>query len=118
MNLERELEELKLLKYSLLPGELMIVLDRKWQELLDSDDTPTNDDIPPLQLPPCRIQIRLDSESNPQDHVWFELELALNDIGTRSLLNVLVKGTNLGRTEQQRWKNIVSDLLEQVHDQE
>ena len=108
----KALEEIYLLKCSLLPGELLEFTDQAalwhWNDLLDAyaldADCPTFDsdvssDIPPG---PACFQVKLETNAD----VWFDVAYGA---GSGELPRVSVKGNALGREEQGRWQGRVAE---------
>ncbi|RPD82850.1 hypothetical protein L226DRAFT_607904 [Lentinus tigrinus ALCF2SS1-7] len=112
------LEELNLLKCSLLPGELLefVVDSTSWTELLDSYSLDPDCDLPDRsQCPVPHFQLRLESSSD----VWYDVVLSPNYGAEQACLPAIsVKGDNLGRAEQERWQRVVANALESVHGSE
>ena len=107
---KKALEEIHLLKCSLLPGELLEFSDQAalWNNLLDAyaldADCPTFDsdvssDIPPG---PACFQVKLETNAD----VWFDVAYGA---GSGELPRVSVKGNALGREEQGRWQGRVAE---------
>ncbi|KAI0713116.1 hypothetical protein C8T65DRAFT_574048 [Cerioporus squamosus] len=114
----KTLEELNLLKCSLLPGELLEFLadSAQWTDLLDAYAHDPDSDLPNLSVsrwPPVNFQLKLEASSD----LWYEIALS-PDYGEGSpgqLPVVSVKGDSLGRAEQERWQRVVANALESVH---
>jgi len=117
--LSRQLEELNLLKHSLLPGEEFISAPPSegpdhWADLLEA--YPENADSIEVAhvLPPAHVQIR----ANGTD-VWFEIRLDEDYEGGNSdsaRFSVSVKGETLARREHEAWQVFVKEKMEEVQD--
>lgn len=120
--LSRQLEELSLLKHSLLPGEALIPASPSdhqdgWQALLESwqedgDTTVTDLERAAHALPPAHFRI----EAAGVD-VWFELRLGEEYVGPQrglSQYTVSVKGATLGRADQAAWQAFVKEKMAEV----
>lgn len=111
----RQLEEIHLLKCSLLPGE-SITFDPdfqgidEWSALLDSFSQ--GGDTAQLAAPssPARFRIRAENRS-----IWFDVELPTgyrdDDSSNVQLPVVAVRGDELGRTEQEQWQVFMREAL-------
>ncbi|RDX46793.1 hypothetical protein OH76DRAFT_1442725 [Lentinus brumalis] len=114
----KTLEELNLLKCSLLPGELLefVADSTQWADLLDAYAVDPDCDLPgDLEAPP-HLQLKLETSSD----VWYDVTLP-PDYGEAlegRLPVISVRGDNLGRAEQERWQRVVADALESVHGSE
>ncbi|KZT02047.1 uncharacterized protein LAESUDRAFT_745174 [Laetiporus sulphureus 93-53] len=126
--LSRQLEELNLLRCSLLPGEKLIFVpssnnaDLSWSDLLDSysennigpeSERRTSEAVKSLQ--PVHFQIRADNSDT-----YFDVELSSYDGSSleESRVTVSVKGEHLGRRDQERWQSIIKDKLGELQDSE
>jgi hypothetical protein len=109
MTLPYQLEDIHLLRCSLLPGELLTFLDdiETWSNLLES--YPDITEIPNF-VSNARFQIQLHSA-----RVWFEVELPRLLYGTMSVVHA--KG-NIDRDQQERWQATVEQKLEEIKDSE
>ncbi|KAI0756446.1 hypothetical protein C8Q80DRAFT_1264501 [Daedaleopsis nitida] len=121
----RTLEELHLLKCSLLPGELLAFTEdaAQWTSLLDSYALDPDCELPDSEAQAApHFQVKLEGSSD----VFFDVELPYDyseggaDVHVRGLPRVAVRGDCLGRDEQERWQRAVSDALRdaQVQDSE
>ncbi|TFK90060.1 hypothetical protein K466DRAFT_485475 [Polyporus arcularius HHB13444] len=114
----KTLEELNLLKCSLLPGELLefVADSTQWADLLDAYAVDPDCDLPgDLEAPP-HLQLKLETSAD----VWYDVTLP-PDYGQAlegRLPVISVRGDNLGRAEQERWQRVVADALESVHGSE
>ena len=123
--LSRQLEELSLLKHSLLPGEDLFHITLSdnqdgWQALLESwqESGDTADLERAAQaLPPAHFRIQAESVD-----VWFELCLDEEYDGGAQQgpqgYTVSVKGGTLGRKDQEAWQAFVKEKIEEVRDSE
>ncbi|CCM01450.1 uncharacterized protein FIBRA_03503 [Fibroporia radiculosa] len=124
--LAHQLEELSLLKCSILPGEEILFIPSSdgidhWGRLLDTfidnsmDSTSLSDRVPG-GLKPARFQVKIDVFN-----IWFEVafheEYHGDDLCSGRVL-ILVKGDNLGRIEQEHWQTIVREKMNEVKDSE
>ncbi|THU93589.1 hypothetical protein K435DRAFT_779787 [Dendrothele bispora CBS 962.96] len=125
-HLEKQLEELQLIKFSLLPGEILLFLDhcKVWDDLLeiyssgDVNKLPGNEDME--ELPQVTFQVSLESWN-----VWFEVTFSktytgfnnVDDAG-RSRSNVSIKGEDITRAEQEEWSNLVKEKLTEIGETE
>ncbi|OCH92978.1 hypothetical protein OBBRIDRAFT_790700 [Obba rivulosa] len=114
--LPRQLEELHLLKCSLLPGEHLEFVppskDAEWWEIM-LEGYPGNEDNLPTPPSPARLEITIDHAP-----VQFQVELP-SDYGGGSQLDgvkplVSVKGDSISRSEQERWQKLVKDTLSEL----
>ncbi|KAH9854296.1 hypothetical protein C2E23DRAFT_726829 [Lenzites betulinus] len=110
------LEELHLLKCCLLPGELLAFTEDAavWDALLDAYSG-----NPDVELPPVHHAAQFVVRTDDSD-VWFEVEMPWEegDNSGRTIPHVAVKGSNLGRSEQERWQAVVAEALEEVRGSE
>jgi hypothetical protein len=123
-NIQRQLEELNLLKCSLISGESFSFISSDletspWQYLLDLYAETSEVSLPEVQ---DSASFAIHIEHTP---VWFEIELPLSypssEPGTDSkpvLPIVLVRGEEISRSEHERWQAIVKDRLVGVSDSE
>ncbi|TFY60751.1 hypothetical protein EVJ58_g4950 [Rhodofomes roseus] len=121
--LSRQLEELNLLKHSLLPGEEFASLPPTegpdhWATLLDSySENAESLDLEEVArtLPPAHLRI----QSNGID-IWFEVGLSEDYEGGCAPANagysVSVKGETLARREQEAWQAFVKEKMEEFQD--
>ena len=121
-NIPRQIEEIYLLKCSLLPGE-SIVFDpdsddsEAWNTLLDLHAE--GSDIAQAATPTSSARLQISTE----DHsIWFDVELPLGYGGNGSLHVevpvVSVRGDELGRAEQCEWQTFVRETLKELRDAE
>ncbi|EIW87429.1 hypothetical protein CONPUDRAFT_69642 [Coniophora puteana RWD-64-598 SS2] len=110
-NLSKQLEELNLIRFSLLPDELLVFVEdeEKWMTLLDgyADDDESRQDTPAR---PARFQVKSLSA-----RMWFEITLAPGhphdkSETEKSLHGVTVHGENMSQEKQQRWQGIISEV--------
>lgn len=123
--LSRQLEELSLVKHSLLPGEDLIPFTPSdnqdgWQALLESwqEDGETADlERVAYTLPPAHFRIQAEGVD-----VWFELRLDGDYDGGAQRgspgYTVSVKGETLGRKDQEAWQTFVKERMDEVRDSE
>lgn len=110
------LEEVHLLKCSLLPGELLVFLDDRtgWNDLLESYTLDQDCELTDHSSTAAHFQVKLESSSA----VWFDVELPQDYGAGGHMASVAVKGDHLGRAEQERWQGIVSNAQRDVQDSE
>ena len=114
-NIQQQLEELNLIKCSLMPGELLqFTSSSPWEELLESYVEGAAD-VSLERLDAARFQLRVDELK-----LWFEVELpSTYPSDDRAVLpSVLVRGDEISRSEHERWQAIVKDMLAEVQDSE
>ena len=123
--LSRQLEELSLLRHSLLPGEDFVPFTPSdnqdgWQALLESwQESGDTADLERAAhaLPPAHFRIQAEGMD-----VWFELRLGDEyDGGSQQgepKYTVSVKGDTLGRKDQEAWQALVREKMEEVRDSE
>ncbi|KAL5535893.1 hypothetical protein ACEPAF_3987 [Sanghuangporus sanghuang] len=119
MSIRKQLEEIHLLQCSLIPPELFAsVLPQEdceqWSQLLHryTQDGQIPDDASDWQpASTCRFEVRI--EDGP---IWFEVELP-RGYPEAEAPNVFVRGKNLQRVDQERWREIVNDKLSQVREE-
>ncbi|KAI0334037.1 hypothetical protein GY45DRAFT_1359273 [Cubamyces sp. BRFM 1775] len=116
--LRKVLEEIHLLKCSLLPGELISFPEdaADWDALLDVYSADPDAELPEaLQQHHVQFQVRAEDSD-----VWFDVELPpeYGIEGGESIPSVAVKGPSLGRAEQQRWQTAVAEALDEVRGSE
>ncbi|THV02296.1 hypothetical protein K435DRAFT_775649, partial [Dendrothele bispora CBS 962.96] len=119
-HLEKQLEELQLIKFSLLPGEILLFLDhcKVWDDLLETYSS-RNENLEEV-LPQVTFQVSLESWN-----VWFEITFPktyagfnnLDDAG-RGRSNVSIKGEDITRAEQEEWANLVKEKLTEIGETE
>ena len=122
------LEEIHLLKCSLLPGELLEFTEQAalWNDLLDAYALDADCDCDALlaqgipdsdscvQQGPSHFQVKLEAAD-----VWFDVALPHEyGAGPGELPLVSVKGDHLGRAEQARWQAIVAEAEAACSDSE
>ena len=118
MSLRKQLEEIHLLRCSLIPPELFVFVlppedHEQWTRLLqrytEDGETP---DAHWQPTSTCRFEVRIESVS-----IWFEIELPRGYPGVEGP-NIFVRGKNLQRAEQEKWKELVCDRLKQVREED
>ncbi|KAJ7447230.1 hypothetical protein FB451DRAFT_1290722 [Mycena latifolia] len=112
MDASRQLEELQLIQITLLPEEILTFLDeelqdaRAWSELLrdyaegalDSDSS-----VPPA---PPHIQVKL-----KHSKIWLDVLFPTPENPAPS---VSIKGENVTRGEQERWRSLVHEKMDEI----
>ncbi|PIL31287.1 hypothetical protein GSI_05985 [Ganoderma sinense ZZ0214-1] len=105
------LEEIHLLKCSLLPGELLEFIEQAtlWSDLLDAYALdPDGASNPATDVPPAHFRVKIEASAD----VWFEVVYGSGsdaEPGQVQVPQVLVKGDSLGRAEQARWQEKVAE---------
>jgi hypothetical protein len=120
-NLSRQLEELQLIKFSLLPGEVLVFLEHcsVWDGLLEkyADDMEAGESKTVKEIPPVTFQVSLESWN-----VWFEIGFPRDYDGLglreRNAPSVAVKGEDITRKEQEEWAKVVREKLEEIGETE
>jgi hypothetical protein len=113
MSLARQVEELVLLRCSLLPDELLeFVIPRSedleaWTKIVDAH---SDGDLVPCHVP-CSAQFTVKISGG---HLWFEIELPSGYPLDTSEFNVTVRGYDISRTEQQQWQDTVREKRAQL----
>ena len=114
MPILQQLEELQLITCSLLPGESFTFSEHcetAWSETLSTSIE--NPDCVCVDLattiPPVCFNVSIESW-----HIWFQVELPRTypEADVRPL--VTVKGEDITRAEQEAWKSIVDEKLNEV----
>ncbi|KAL1672776.1 hypothetical protein EV122DRAFT_294653 [Schizophyllum commune] len=114
--LERQLEELELIRCSVMPGEVLTFVDDhdRWLALLDrfsaERTVPADDDIPAL---PISFEVWLEGHD-----LRISVELPVDYPEVSKLPNVAVKGTTISRAEQDRWTRLIQEKLQEASDNE
>lgn len=112
----KQLDELNLIRCSLLPGEGLTFLDdtHEWTALLDAHAMGTSISHETMFMSP-RIQIRLESADT-----WFEFEIPPQYAGDLQICRPTfsVKGENISRPEQERWQSIIEGKIDEIADTE
>ncbi|KAI6159249.1 hypothetical protein EDD17DRAFT_907587 [Pisolithus thermaeus] len=118
-SVEHQLQELQLIRCSLLRGEVFsFVLPSEdmitWTSLLDVLDSGVDGEIelPTKGTSLCSATFSVKVAGLP---VWFEVQVPEGPI-ERS--DVLVRGENISRYQQERWQSIVSESIAEVRDSE
>lgn len=118
-NLEHQLRELQLIRCSLLPGEAFsFVLSPEdtaiWSSLLDALDNGVDGEIemPAKGTSLCSARFSVRAPGSP---VWFEAQVPE---GPLQCSDVLVRGENISRYQQEHWQSIVSQSTAEVRDSE
>ncbi|TFK56942.1 hypothetical protein OE88DRAFT_1730373 [Heliocybe sulcata] len=117
--LAHQLEELNLIKCSLLPDEVFLfVLDAdRWQSLLDGYPDSQNLRGWPGALSPARFEVRVEDAK-----LWFEMDVPRaypEGVGEgKNVPVVSVKCEDVGREEQERWQRVVEERWKEVMDSE
>ncbi|KAI0673854.1 hypothetical protein C8Q78DRAFT_656144 [Trametes maxima] len=108
------LEEIHLLKCSLLPGETLRFTEDPsgWEALLESYSADPGMELASAKCPAHFQVIANDSE------VWFDVELPLEYGAEQHTPHVAVKGRHLGRAEQEQWQTVVAEATKEVRGSE
>lgn len=113
--LEKQLEELQMVRCSLLPGEIMTFIDDLgfWDNFLEIHST---SGIIPDQLPIATSQAHFQIKVEAATHVWFEILFPYQYLGDLESCcpNISVKGQYLGRIEQERWQKIIEEKVGEI----
>ncbi|OSD00876.1 hypothetical protein PYCCODRAFT_1478893 [Trametes coccinea BRFM310] len=114
-SLRKVLEEIHLLKCSLLPGELITFTEdaAAWEALLAAYATDPDAEPAPASEQPVHFSVRTEDSD-----VWFDVTLSSGYGEEGSVPTVGVKGEHLGREEQQQWQATVAEALEEVRGSE
>ncbi|KAJ3774685.1 hypothetical protein FB446DRAFT_685721 [Lentinula raphanica] len=117
MILESSLEELQLIKCSLLPTEIFFFLDHcnVWEQALDSYASSGYDQsLEEMNLSSPTFHIGLESFN-----VWFEATLHLSAFEKQLRQHLIsVKGENISRDQQEDWQRIIEEKLEEIGNSE
>ncbi|PCH34347.1 hypothetical protein WOLCODRAFT_63598 [Wolfiporia cocos MD-104 SS10] len=120
--LARQLEELHLLKCSLMPDETLQFTSvsedsDRWSQLLESyADNPDADAVNEQCEEPVRFTVKV----NGLD-IWVAAELSHAYNGEHigdNYVSVTFKGSRLGRAEQAQWQAIIDEKTREIHDSE
>lgn len=117
--LTRQLEEINLIKYSVLPDELLaFVLDAdKWTSLLEEYPCSVPTGKWPEELSNARFQVKVDSA-----RLWFEVnvprEYPRGIHEGKNIPVISVKCEDVNREEQEKWQKIVEERWREVIDSE
>lgn len=114
--LAKQLDELQLIRCSLLPGELFTFIEdtKIWSELLEAHGMGTGlPDLVPAS--PAHIRIQIES-ARLSFGVMIPFQYAGNLADTSPLFTV--KGDSLSRDEQERWQNVIKNKLRALDDPE
>ncbi|KAG7100156.1 hypothetical protein E1B28_001935 [Marasmius oreades] len=109
----QQLEELQLITCSLLPGESFTFSEHceAWSKILDTyiQDPDQVDSSHLFKIPPACFHVSLDKWT-----IWFEVELPRRypESGVKPI--VVVKGEEITRAEQEMWKFVVTQKLDEV----
>lgn len=118
--MERQLEELNLVKYSLLKGEELLFIDNAntWEALLESYPNLTLSGIPTAEnktsdLSPAKF--RITAQGSP---IHFEVTIPREYNGSDPGLDlsqiISVRGDEISRSAQERWQHVVVECAAQL----
>ncbi|KAF8956475.1 hypothetical protein BDZ97DRAFT_188208 [Flammula alnicola] len=115
--IRQQLQELQLIQCSILPTERFIFLDNSmsWKVAMEEYAEDPIGNFNSLECPPF-LGIRVDGAK-----IWFEIRMAQGgDAGSDvvSKPSISVKGEDISRAEQERWKALVADKMEEISDSE
>jgi hypothetical protein len=117
--LTKQLEELHLIRCSLLPGELLTFIggdSEAWTELLDNhaSATPTSNQFQST-LSPAHLQLKVEAAN-----VWLEVRMPSQYMGDLrdSRPSFSVKGENISRSEQESWGRIIAEKSSEIAETE
>ncbi|KAJ7146412.1 hypothetical protein C8R44DRAFT_757371 [Mycena epipterygia] len=104
----RQLEELQLIQFTLLPEEVLTFLDEEgpiWSRLLYD----YAGDSQPGALPatPPRIQVK-----PHHSKIWLEAQFPAAD--SVDIPRVSIKGENITRSEQESWQSIIHEKMDEI----
>ncbi|KAJ6606801.1 hypothetical protein B0H10DRAFT_1819474 [Mycena sp. CBHHK59/15] len=107
----RQLEELQLIQFSLLPDEILTFLDDEpsvWSQLLEDyiQDPSSIDSLCHWPAAPARCQVK----SN-RYKIWLEVQFPGSE---NSMPSVSAKGENVTRTEQEHWQSLIHEKLDEI----
>jgi hypothetical protein len=115
--LVKQLDELDMIRCSLLPGEVLTFLDdsEAWADILDAHATGADLNASLSILAPPHLQIKLESVTT-----WFEVQIPPQYSGDLKTCRPAfsVKGENISRHEQERWRSIVKEKIDEIEDTE
>jgi len=113
----RQVEELVLLKYSLLPDEILEFLfseeeiTNKWNAAVEAQIH--GDSNQSSVGSPARFSIKVQSKP-----LWFEVELQANYPDGTLESCIHVRGINLSRSQQDQWQQTIAKKLGEIPDSE
>ncbi|KAF8195084.1 hypothetical protein BJ912DRAFT_164558 [Pholiota molesta] len=109
-SLKRQLEELQLIQCSLLPTEHLTFLDDTgiWTDALRQYSEDSSASLPDLDNSPF-IGIHVDGAK-----IWFEVKP--NEEASKMVISV--KGEGITRAEQEHWRSLVVEKMEEISDSE
>lgn len=120
-HLSLQIEEIRLIKYSLLPGEVLVFLDdfaHNWEPLLTEDLEFTGPQADNSSINPTGASTPGASLSHPHfainSKLWFEIKLpdTYPDLDAPPLVSI--KGEDITRHEQERWQTFTKQKLEEL----
>ncbi|KAG2022413.1 hypothetical protein CC2G_000163 [Coprinopsis cinerea AmutBmut pab1-1] len=113
MNPESRLEELQMIRYSLLPEETFeFVHDPEfWEEVLNDADVETVSETDAERFASAIFTLRITGV----DNVWLQVTLP---VGSRGAPIVSVKSDTLPRTELESWQRLVNEKVEEARETE
>lgn len=108
--IKRQLEELQLINFSLLPDEELRFIDGNsgWSEALEAYSVEPSS-IPQLEST-ASFGIRLNGAK-----VWFEVTFSDTD-GQMGAISV--KGEDMSRSQQDKWHSSIAEKMEEISDSE
>ena len=116
----RQLDELQLIKYSLLPNEILQFIDDSnsdsaWERRLDEHNmsVASSDEISCLGAPhirPAEFLIKI----NGQAKLWFQVQMPDLGGGSSQIAVVSIKSDYLSRAEQERWQDVIREKQREV----
>lgn len=109
--LARQLDELQLIRCSLIPKELMTFIhdEEIWCQLLENQESGV-----PSSLSTAHFDIKVETAN-----IWFNVKMALSDPANPGHAPVIsVKGKNVSRPEQERWQHIIQEKMAEIADTE
>lgn len=117
----QQLDELRLIKCSLLPNEILQFIDDSddstWEQLLDEYGTSvaSSEMISHLgarHIRPAEFLIKMDGQVNVK--FWFKVKMPDLRGGSNRTAVVSIKGDYLSRAEQERWQDVIRERQGEV----
>ena len=116
-----QLDELNLIKYSLLPNEILQFIndsnDSTWERRLDEHDTSValNDVIScpgARHIRPAEFLIKINGQVTK---LWFQVQMPdLRGGGSSRIAVVSINGDYLSRAEQEKWQDVIREKQREV----
>lgn len=116
----QQLDELQLIKYSLLPNEILQFIDDSndstWERRLEEHNiSVASSDVVSCpgahHIRPAEFLIKIDGQVN----LWFHVQMPdLRGAGSSRMAVVSIKGDYLSRAEQEKWQNVIREKQREV----